>query len=125
MAEVNGLQELTASIEALTRRLQEQLPHIVATGGDIVFGEIHSRMPSDTGDMAAHLDESPSDRREAAYVTVEIVTSGQGGPEHKAIFQEYGTSNMPASPFFRPGVEAARPRVEAQITADVLKVIAP
>jgi HK97 gp10 family phage protein len=47
----------------------------------------------------------------AAVATVEIQRSGPDGTEHYAIFQEFGTSKMPAQPFFRTGIEAAKPQI--------------
>jgi HK97 gp10 family phage protein len=123
MAEIQGLRELEREIAANVRKLQDALPQIAQDGADIVFKEIDSRMPRDTGDMAAHLDENEGSRGNSASVTVEVVNSGPHGEEHKAIFQEYGTSRMPANPFFRPGIEAARQRVEAQMAQDILRVI--
>jgi HK97 gp10 family phage protein len=123
MADVTGLSELQTAVAALNGRLREQLPQIAVSAADVVFSEIRSRMPVDTGDMAANLDEATDGRQDTATVTVAVVHSGRGGDEHKAIFQEYGTSKMPAHPFFRPGVEAARPQVAAQLTQDILKVI--
>lgn len=123
MADIQGLQELERAIAANVRRLQDALPQIALDGADIVFNEIDRRMPRDTGDMAAHLDENEGGRGNSATVTVQVVDSGPHGDEHKAIFQEYGTSQMAANPFFRPGIEAARPKVEAQMTQDILRVI--
>lgn len=121
MADIQGIDELDAAIAAMNRRLQERLPAIARSAADIVQAEIHARMPVDTGDMAANLDEHPAGGASAAFVTVEVVRSAAGGDEHKAIFQEFGTSKMAANPFFRPGIEAARSRVEAQLTRDLSK----
>ena len=40
------------------------------------------------------------------------------------IYLEYGTAKMPAHPFFRPGVEAARSSVVSHMTSEIEKVIA-
>jgi HK97 gp10 family phage protein len=124
MANVSGLAELNAAIAALKADLRRELPAVAMAGADIVAAEIEPRIPRRTGELAASLDEEPGAGRNSASATVEIVQSGPGGQEHKAIFLEYGTSKMPAHPFFRPGVEAAKPKVEAALVAGIQNVIA-
>ena len=125
MADVQGLQELQQAIAGLTRQLQDQLPQIALAGAQIVEAEIASRAPRDTGALIASLEAKSTRRSNSASATVPIAESARGGVEHYAIFQEFGTSKMPAHPFFRPGVEAARAKVEQQLTQDILKVIKP
>lgn len=123
MENVTGLDELTGSIEELKIRLHESLPQIVLAAANIVFDEINGRIPRDTGDLAGHLDETENNPGSASFVTVEIGQSGPGGIEHKGIFLEYGTSKMAARPFFRPGVDASREKVERLLHSQILGVI--
>lgn len=123
MDNVTGLDDFMASIADLNSTLQEMLPEIVSAAANIVFDEISGRIPRDTGDLAGHLDESENNPGTAAFVTVEIGQSAPGGIEHKGIFLEYGTSKMAAKPFFRPGVDASRGKVEQLMHSRILKVI--
>ncbi|MGI4849322.1 MAG: HK97-gp10 family putative phage morphogenesis protein [Janthinobacterium lividum] len=118
-----GLAELSANIAALNARLQNALPEIVMAAADIVEAEIRQRAPVDTGDLVKSLDAKADRRKDSASATVQIERSGPDGTEHYAVFQEFGTSRMPAQPFFRPGVEAARGKVEAHLAESIKKLV--
>jgi HK97 gp10 family phage protein len=124
MADLSGLSELSAAIAAANADLRNRLPEITLGAAAIVEAEIASRAPRATGALVASLDESEDSRRNSASTTVQVDDSEQGGVEHYAIFQEYGTSKMPAHPFFRPGVEAARAKVEQMMISELSNVIA-
>lgn len=118
-----GLAELTANINALNKRLSDALPDIVMQAALIVEAEISRRAPVDTGALVRSLDAKSARRQRSASATVEIKRSGSGGTEHYAIFHEFGTGKMAAQPFFRPGVEAARAKVDALMTRKILDIV--
>lgn len=122
-SEIFGLAELTANVNAINAQLRAALPEIVMQAAEILEVEIRSRAPVDTGALVASLDAKADRRKDAVSATVEIERSGKDGTEHYAIFQEFGTSKMPAQPFFRPGVEAAREKVGALMSNRVLEII--
>jgi HK97 gp10 family phage protein len=122
--EIFGLAELTANVNALNAQLRNALPAIVMQAAQIVEAEIRSRAPVDTGALVASLDAKSDRRQDAASAIVQIARSGKDGTEHYAIFNEFGTSRMPARPFFRPGIEAARQKVAALLTSGILAEIA-
>ena len=122
--QVQGLSDLVASMAALNLRLADALPGIVLQAATLVESEIAQRAPANTGALRASLDAVASRSASAASATVQVDNSAQGGIEHYAVFQEFGTSRMPAHPFFRPGLEAARPKVDALMTSELQKVIA-
>ena len=123
MADIAGVDDLQSAIAAMNRELQAMLPQMVMAGALIVEKEILSRAPVLTGALAASLDAKADRRRQSASATVQIERSGPDGVEHYAIFNEYGTSHQPAKPFFRPGVEAAKPQVESLMTSQLTRVI--
>ena len=96
MASTDGTDEFTAAIAAMNNRLRAALPQIVRAGADIVTAEIRSRMPVDTGDMKAHLDEAQAGPGDRISVIVQVDESGPKGAERKVIFQEFGTAKMAA-----------------------------
>lgn len=120
----DGVGELSAAIAALNAQLEAELPAIALAGAELVEAEIAARAPRRTGALASSLDAEAERRRGAASAVVQVDDSAVGGVEHYAIFVEYGTSKMAARPFFRPGVEAAKPKVEALLTAAILDTIA-
>lgn len=123
MAEIQGLAELERTIAAMNKELESQLPEITLAGAAIVEAEIAARAPRDTGALAASLDAKADHRRGSASATVAVEHSDKGGAEHYAIYLEYGTSKMPAEPFFRPGVEASKEKVGQLMQEQILKVI--
>lgn len=108
----------------MNAELRASLPGVVMAGAEVVASEVSPRIPRRTGDLAAHLDESMAPKGNSASATVEITDSEAGEQEQKAIFLEYGTSKMPAQPFFRPGVEAAKPKVAELMLSELQSVIA-
>lgn len=116
--------EFAAAIELLKRQMVAALPGVVSTAAAIVAHEIAARAPVDTGALRAHVAEVETTRATSATATVSVGDSAQGGIEHYAIFVEFGTSRMPAKPFFRPGVEASRNRVQSHLEVEFSKVIA-
>ena len=123
MADIAGVDDLQSAIAAMNRELQAMLPQMVMAGALIVEKEILSRAPVLTGALVASLDAKADRRRQSASATVQIERSGPDGTEHYAIFNEYGTSHQPAKPFFRPGVEAAKPQVASLMTSQLTRVI--
>ena len=108
---------------SLNAQLAAALPGIVLQAAGVVQQEIQRRAPVDTGALKASIDTVANRRALSASATVQAEDSAQGGIEHYAIFKEYGTSKSAATPFFRPGVEAARPAVQALVTQQILNVV--
>jgi HK97 gp10 family phage protein len=119
----DGLDELSADIDAMIADLEASLPEIVMTAAEVIEAEIRQRAPVDTGALVRSLDSKADRRKGAASATVQMERSGPDGTEHYAIFQEFGTSKMAARPFFRPGVEAAAPKVQELVSAQILAQI--
>ena len=117
--------EFVAAVEVLKRQMIAVLPGVVSSAAAIVASEIAARAPVDTGALRAHVAEVEVTGATSATATVSVDDSAQGGIEHYAIFVEFGASHMPAKPFFRPGVQAARNRVQAHFEDEFSKVIAP
>jgi HK97 gp10 family phage protein len=125
------MSDLDADLRAFERDCREQsrelervLPAIVTEAAALVESEVRRRAPRRTGALVSHLDSTAARRRSSATATVQIEDSAGGGEEHYAVYDEYGTSTMPAKPFFRPGVEAARERAEDLIEQKLDSVIA-
>lgn len=123
MAEIKGMDQMNANLAALNAQLASALPSIVLQGAAVVQQEIQRRAPVETGALKASIDTVAARRSHLASATVQAEDSAQGGIEHYAIFKEYGTSKAAAQPFFRPGVEAARPKVQVLVKQQILSVI--
>lgn len=123
MADITGLAELQATFASLQADMAKQLPGMVERAAGTIKQEIETRMHVDTGELKNSLEIVQTAREHSASATVQIHNSGPDAQVHYAIFQEYGTSNMQARPFFRPGVEAAKDTVQAQLVGDVITVV--
>lgn len=123
MGDIQGLGELSSSFAGLINDLESALPNLVLESAEIIEKEIQSRAPVSTGALISAIDTSSAHTKSTASATVQVEHSGQEGIEHYAIFKEFGTSKMPAEPFFRPGVAAAADPVRDHLTNGILGVI--
>jgi HK97 gp10 family phage protein len=57
------------------------------------------------------------------YSTLRITIYAGGGDAFYAVFQEFGTRNMPANPFFYPVWRARKRRVKSRLTRNINKAI--
>lgn len=122
-AQITGLDDLAANIDALHNALRAALPDIVADGAAIIEAEIRARAPVRTGSLASAIDTIETHNIDTASAIVQVDDSAQGQQEHYAIFDEFGTSKQPARPFFRPGVQAATPRAQQLMVERIASII--
>ena len=125
MVEITGLDELALSIKDLNKLLNDALPTLVLEAAEIVEAEIRSRAPVLTGDLVRSLDAKSNQRKDEASAVVQIENSAKDGTEHYAIFDEFGTSHQAAKPFFRPGIEASRPKVDEFLRNSLNAIVDP
>lgn len=123
MDKVLGADQMNAAMRALKADLAKQLSAIVTQAAQPLLHEIQARMPVDTGRLESSLDVLASGSPGKASAIVQVENSGPERDEHYAIFTEYGTSKMAATPFFRPGVEAGKGAVAQQLINGVLQVV--
>lgn len=123
MAEISGLDDLNLSISELNKKLNDSLPDLVMLAAEIIEEEIKSRAPVLSGDLVRSLDAKSDRRKDQASALVQIEDSAKDGTEHYAIFNEYGTSHQAAKPFFRPGVEAGRSKVDDFLRTSLIDIV--
>jgi HK97 gp10 family phage protein len=100
--------DLASQLAALNQSLGAATQEAAMAAATVIEAEVRARAPVNTGALVASLDNKSARRQAQASATIQVEHSGPDGTEHYAIFQEYGTSNMPAHPFMRPGFEAAQ-----------------
>ncbi len=115
-----GVDELHRRLNTLQNQLESAASEIISSGAAAIEREIASREPEKTGQLQANLVTKVS----SGMATVEMTHSGPEGSGHYAIFQEFGTSKMPAHPFFRPGVAAAKPEIKTIASQALEKALA-
>jgi HK97 gp10 family phage protein len=100
--DTSGIDELIAKYALI--------PAIVAKYADLIVAEMRRLARVDSGEMrdsiVAHLEAW------AAEMTI-----GEGLPDARAVFNEYGTAHMAAQPMARPAMERYGPAFAAEIAA--------
>lgn len=121
---ITGIEDLHRSLTTLQNQLENTLLEVVSSGAEVIEREIASRVPEKTGRLKTNLLTTSVRQQNSARTTVEMAHSRPEESEHYAIFQEFGSSKMPAHPFFRPGIEAAKPQIKTVVNQALQKTFA-
>lgn len=130
---VKGLDEFKRKFEAIPEQIRKNVAATLEDIADDIVTQMYSTAPHDTGDLAGSIGwtwgEAPSGS---------LVIGKVGGNEYGAMritiyagdkdafyarFQEFGTQDMPANPFFFPVWRANKRRVKSRITRAIKKAI--
>ena len=99
---VGGVIIDTSVLEKITKELEPKASRIVRQYGSVISAEAVKRAPVDTGNLINTIMAN-------SKLISTLVYRVQDGTEY-GIFQELGTSKMPAHPFLLPAVELWRNR---------------
>jgi HK97 gp10 family phage protein len=124
LAHVSGVSELHEAVQQLSSQLNQHLPAMVQQAAQLIEADIQMRMPQDSGALKRAVQHTVTRQSLQATAEVFIADSAPGGAHHYAVFQEYGTQHLPAQPFMRPAVLAARQPVQRLLQTQLLQVIA-
>lgn len=107
--------------------LTADLKTAVAAGAETLRAEISANAPKATGELSNDADAVISKDGLSASVGYDSSASGFKREWKKhgfiALFQEYGTKNMPAHPFIRPSYLFVLPKILSGIKAAVTSTI--
>jgi HK97 gp10 family phage protein len=101
----------------LTIARMQAIPALIATYVNLIVAEMQRLAPYDDRPNrpdGPHLRDTITAHLEG--LTAEI-TAGEGLPDARAIFNEYGTVHMAARPYFRPAMERYVPAFLAELQA--------
>jgi HK97 gp10 family phage protein len=104
----------TESIDALILRFA-LIPALIEKTANLIVTEMQRLAPYDdrpTRPEGPHLRDTITAHLEAFAAEI---TAGEGLPDGRAIFNEFGTSRMAAHPYFRPAVERYIPAFLAEL----------
>ncbi|MFQ6553397.1 HK97-gp10 family putative phage morphogenesis protein [Aestuariibius insulae] len=124
---VQGLDKLNRRWKAIPERVRIELRSAMENAADAIVEDMYDLAPQDTGDLAGSIGWTWG-QPPAGAMTVTQVASGDdddlririyagGGEAFYALFQEFGTVDMPANPFFYPTWRTWRRRVRSRISA--------
>lgn len=111
MSEFRTEVEGEAAFRATLGHVADNLDNLTGAGqaaGQAVKQRAASLAPVETGALARSITARWTGN------TVDV-----GTPISYAMFQEYGTVTVPASPYLRPALEAAQTEIVAAYTADI------
>lgn len=131
---VQGLRELRARWSSIPRRVTEAVQAEMEKQAEQVVQMMRRLVPVDQGDLRDSIGwtwgEAPKGAmtigkvggKEYGTLRITIYAGGTKASFH-AFFQEFGTRNMAANPFFFPSWRARRKRVKSGITKAMNKAI--
>ena len=132
---VDGLEKLRARFRALPRAVQEAATQTLEQNANEIVAMMKRLVPKDSGRLAASIGWTWGDAPEGTLAVgtlakssdsklrITIYAGGKtaGGDAFYARFQEFGTENMLASPFFYPSIRANRTKGRARLSRNVRK----
>jgi HK97 gp10 family phage protein len=118
---VEGNEELRRALNAFPETLRKgALRRGVEEAADEVLGQAEQNVPVDTGRLLGGLVAKPVRSRNPTRVAVNVQT---GKDTFYGAFLEYGTSRMPARPWFRPALFQAGERAIGRAVAAVKRAM--
>lgn len=130
--------KIFGGLDKITKAAEEGARPAAQAGAQVFYEEVQTRVPqSAKPHKSGKKTYTPGTLRKAVYQAYADKESGEGKAKYRISwnkqhafygkFVEFGTSNMAAKPFLRPGYHAARARavkaVKERMAAEVRKVL--
>lgn len=130
---VQGLDKFNRRWKAIPKNARINVRHAMEEAANDIVEEMQSRAPYEDGDLQASIGWTWGDAPagtliigkvgKAEYGAMRITIYAGGSDAFYAKFQEFGTVNMPANPFFFPVWRARRRRVKSRISRAISKAV--
>lgn len=132
---VQGLNSLLKKMELVPQRVLEAARTALEQNAEEMVAMMRRLVPRDKGDLARSIGwtwgDAPAGTMTlgrvkgsgAAYSSMTITIYAGGGKAFYAWWQEVGTKNMPASPFFFPAYRALKGKAKSRVTRAMRKAI--
>lgn len=130
---VEGLDKLNRRWAAIPAAVRANVRYEMEEMAEKIVADMYRLAPHLTGDLAGSIQwtwgEAPEGSMTigkvggAEYGAMRITIYAGGGDEFYARFQEFGTVNMPANPFFFPVWRLNKRRVRSAVSRAVSKAI--
>ncbi len=130
---VHGFKELERKFDAIPEAMRKEVARKLEDIADDIVAQMYSLAPHRTGDLAGSIGwtwgESPSGSMTIGHVQgneygamrITIYAGDEGA--FYAAFQEFGTVDMPANPFFFPVWRANKKKVKSGVSRAVAKAV--
>lgn len=133
MTKVKGLAEYKRRWGAIPATVRKNMRYELEEIAEQIVAQMYSLAPQLTGDLAGSIGWTWGDAPEGSlvigqvgnnkYGAMRITIYAGGGDQFYALFQEFGTKNMPANPFFYPVWRVNRRRVRSRVTRAIKKAV--
>ena len=132
---VKGLKEFERKFKAVPEQMRRNVAAEMEGIADDIVSQMYSAAPHDTGDLAGSIGWTWGDAPAGALVIGKVGKNEYGAMRitiyettgdkdaFYARFQEFGTVNMPANPFFYPVWRANRKRTKSRLTRAVKRAV--
>jgi HK97 gp10 family phage protein len=115
--QIEGLERLTAQLQDLPPDIRQACFKALKEAAEAVITDVKGTVKVDSH----NLQNSVKARYENNRLQAEI--GWWDADDGYAVYQEFGTSKMPANPSLGPALEAERNRIGDRVTAEVRKVL--
>lgn len=113
---VDGTEALRTQLLSLDREVSgAALILALDKGAEVLQGAMASLAPRDTGELAENIGREMT---RLGHKRAEIAVAPEKEAFH-GIFQELGTSDMPAQPFMRPALDATRDTIVKTVVEEL------
>ena len=135
MKQVDGVEALLARMNAIPEKVQQAARETLEKNAQEIVEMMQRFVPKDEFVLWASIGWTWGDAPEGsmtvgkvkgsgkAYGTMAITIYAGGGKAFHGQFQEFGTKNMPANPFFFPSYRAKRRGVQQSLARAVKKAV--
>jgi len=128
MARNKDLDAILKAFDAIPKESRKAIRKSIDKGADELVGRMKYLAPVDDGDLKQSIRKQALSelavRVEAGgEATTRPVREGVSATYDYALGQEYGTAEMPASPFFWPAVNTLKKRVRRRVDRAIGKAV--
>lgn len=130
---VKGLDDFNRRWGAIPDKVRQAARETLEQNAEEIVADMRRAAPVDDGDLRDSINWTWGDAPEGTltvgtvggseYAALRITIYAGGGDAFYARFQEFGTVNMPANPFFYPVWRTRKRRVKSRLTRNINKAI--
>lgn len=130
---VHGLSKFERKFNAIPEQMRKNIAAAMEDIADQIVAQMYTAAPHDTGDLAGSIGWTWGDAPSGSLVIGQVGKTEYGAMRitiyagdkdaFYARFQEFGTVDMPANPFFFPIWRSNKKKIKSRISRAVSKAI--
>lgn len=122
MARKRDLDDILKALDAIPQQVRRAVDPAIDKGADELVKRMRHLAPDDPRTAGNDLKSKIKWKRTGVPMAarVEAIDENEKG-EDNALFQEYGTADMPAQPYFWPSVNTLKKRVRSRVDRAISK----